>query len=144
MKVAAKEGRRLRFIRLETAQVPYKKWKAYFQDQDGKEYVRYFGGKMADGTPYADYTTTGTDQQRTNYLSRHKHDLDTPLREAKIHDDELYLIAPGLLSYYILWGNDRDIKKNIREYKKSFLGGNFFGHHNNERQGAIQGEEGEN
>ena len=95
---------------------------------------------MADGTPYADYTTTGTDQQRTNYLSRHKHDLDTPLREAKIHDDELFLIAPGMLSYYILWGNDRDIKKNIREYKKSFLNGNFFGNHN-ERQGAVQGEE---
>ena len=142
MKVAPKEGRRLRFIRLETAQVPYKKWKAFFQDQEGKEYVRYFGGKMADGTAYADYTTTGTDQQRTNYLSRHKHDLDTPLREAKVHNDELFLIAPGMLSYHILWGEHRDIKQNIREYKKTFLNGNFLASDNNDRPGTVQGEEG--
>lgn len=96
---------------------------------------------MADGTPYADYTTSGTDQQRTNYLSRHKKDLDTPLKESKIHDDELYLIAPGMLSYYILWGEHRDIKKNIREYKKRFLNGNFLATDNNERQGSVQGEE---
>ena len=130
MRVAPREHRRLCFLRVETAQIPYKKWKAIFQDENGKEFVRYFGGKLADGKAYDDYTTTGTEEQRRKFLSRHAHFLREPMKEAKDHDDELYLVAPCMLSYHILWGDSRDIKTNIRAFKKTYLGGNFLGESN--------------
>jgi len=124
---------------VETAQIPYKKWKAIFQDEHGKEFVRYFGGKLADGKAYDDYTTTGTDDQRRKFLSRHAHFLNEPMKDAKLHDDELYLVAPCMLSYHILWGESRDIKANIRTFKKTYLGGNFLAE-GNVSPSALPGE----
>ena len=55
------------------------------------------------------YTSGATDEQRENYIRRHKKDLLTndPMRA-------------GYLSFYILWGDSRRIRKNIRDYKVRF------------------------
>jgi hypothetical protein len=62
------------------------------------------------------------------------------MKLAKEHNDEVYLIAPAMLAYHILWGESRDIKANIRAFKKTFLGGNFFVEGN--VAGAVQNQEG--
>jgi len=46
---------------------------------------------------------------REKYRNRHIKDL-------KSQDPT----KPGFLSYYILWGDSRDVNKNIREYKRMF------------------------
>ena len=58
---------------------------------------------------YGDYTITGDKDKRKDYRSRHRKDLDTrdPTRA-------------GYLSYYILWGDHKDMKKNIADYKRKF------------------------
>ena len=80
-----------------------KKWTAIFND--GKKVQ--FG---AEG--YEDYTLHKDKKRRANYRSRHSKDLTT--ESNKIGR------GAGALSYYILWGNSTDIKKNIRDYKKRF------------------------
>jgi len=139
MSVTPREGRKIKFIRIETAHVPYKKWKAFFQDENGREFIRYFGGKHADGTEYTDYTRGATEFQREAYRRRHAHDCVKPQELAKKYNDELYLASPGILSYEILWGDSQDIKENIRRYKKTYLNSNFFLKHNDAR--TLQGEE---
>jgi hypothetical protein len=61
--------------------------------------------------PGKDYMATFTrdNEQRTRYRKRHKKDLTTndPTRA-------------GYLSYYILWGESRSIRKNIKSYKNRF------------------------
>lgn len=70
---------------------------------DGKEKRIRFGAK-----PYKDFTIGATNEQRDAYRKRHKGDnLDTPL-------------SAGALSYYILWGKSRDLKANIKSFKKRF------------------------
>ena len=64
----------------------------------------YFG---ADG--YLDYTIGATDGQRLNYIARH--------RASENWNDPL---TAGALSRYILWGNSKDINKNIADFKKRF------------------------
>ena len=77
-----------------------KKWMAKFDDGT----TTHFGA-----VGYGDYTTTGDKDKRSAYRSRHRKDLDTgdPTRA-------------GFLSYYILWGEHKDIKKNIADYKTKF------------------------
>ena len=55
-----------------------------------------------------DLVRKATNEQRDAYRKRHKGDnLDTPL-------------SAGALSYYILWGKSRDLKTNIKSFKKRF------------------------
>ena len=77
-----------------------KKWMAKFDDGT----TTHFGA-----VGYGDYTITGDKEKRQDYRSRHRKDLDTgdPTRA-------------GYLSYYILWGEHKDIKKNIADYKTKF------------------------
>ena len=81
-----------------------KKYDAVFDDGT----VTSFGGVHADGTPYGDYTTGTTDQQREAYIARH----------SAMEDFDNYKSA-GSLSYWILW-NTRDINKNLNIYRKRF------------------------
>jgi hypothetical protein len=64
----------------------------------------YFG---LDG--YNDYTLSATDGDRMNYIARHRvnENFEDPL-------------TAGSLSRYILWGESRDIDKNIEAFKKRF------------------------
>ena len=92
-------------------------------DRDGKKYMAkfclckgeskccdkqkktvHFGAKGMD-----DYTITGDEEQRERYRKRHKKDLDTkdPTKA-------------GYLSYYILWGDSKSIRENIKYFKKKF------------------------
>jgi hypothetical protein len=81
-----------------------KKWMAVFDYEDGKQKKVQFGSAGMD-----DYTITGDKKQRERYRKRHEKDLKT--------EDST---KPGYLSYYILWGNSKNIKTNINNYKKMF------------------------
>ena len=126
MKFVPRPGRTLRFIRVEPAHRPYKKWKAIFKDENDKEFVRYFGGLHADGTPFTDYTKGATDIQHSHYRKRHAKDLESSIAKAKEHDDELFLASPGILSMEVLWGSHHDMRKNIKDFKDTYLGRKYL------------------
>lgn len=54
------------------------------------------------------YINGATDEQRTNYLKRHK-----------VNEDWKSL-NPGSASAFILWGKSRDIQTNLNSYLKRF------------------------
>ena len=82
---------------------PDKKYVAVFSNGQRFKHV-YFGAKG-----YDDFTLTGNKSQREKYLQRHKKDLLT--------NDPT---KPGFLSYYILWGPNKSLQSNIKEFKHKF------------------------
>lgn len=81
------------------------KYVANFQREDGSVFSTRFGAKG-----YRDYTNADTTKEvRDAYRARHKKDLDTgdPTRA-------------GYLSYYLLWGDSKNLNTNINAYKKRF------------------------
>ena len=80
------------------------KYVATFLTESGRLKHTSFGAAGMD-----DYTLTGDKEQRERYRKRHRKDLLT--------DDPT---AAGYLSYYILWGPSRDVRKNIALYKSRF------------------------
>lgn len=97
-----------KYMEITPSKAKGKKWKAQFYHFiDGKKKIiktTNFGDSSAQ-----DYTQHGDKERREKYRSRHAKDLRTkdPMRA-------------GYLSYYILWGASKDIKKNISAYKKRF------------------------
>ena len=87
--------------KLEPAPGDKYKWVATFSDGSR---VR-FGAKG-----YTDWTLGATPEQRDAYRSRHAKDLKT--RDPK---------KPGYLSMYILWGDSRDVRENVRAYNRRFF-----------------------
>ena len=81
-----------------------KKYMAIFKKDNGRTKTTYFGQA---GAP--DYTLTGDKSRRKAYRDRHRKDLNT--------GDST---RAGYLSYYILWGDSKSIRENIRNYKKRF------------------------
>jgi hypothetical protein len=83
---------------------PGKDYMATFTRDNGRTKTTHFGDANLDH-----YTSGATMEQRTRYRKRHKKDLTTndPTRA-------------GYLSYYILWGESRSIRKNIKSYKNRF------------------------
>ena len=88
-----------------------KEYKAVFKEKNKVVKTTYFGDPNLN-----QYTSrTGkkvSEQQRTNYISRHKKDLDT-------NDFK----RAGYLSMYLLWSyqtNSRSIRTNIKDYKNRF------------------------
>lgn len=81
-----------------------KKYMAIFTRDNGRTKTTHFGQA---GAP--DYTLTGDKMRRKAYRDRHRKDLTTndPTRA-------------GYLSYYILWGESKSIRENIKNYKKRF------------------------
>lgn len=71
---------------------------------DGKKV--HFGLKNPKKGTFIDH---GDIKIRDAYRARHKKDLDTkdPTRA-------------GYLSYYILWGDSKSLKENVKKYKKLF------------------------
>ena len=80
-----------------------KKYDAHFND-NGREFKTSFGDSN-----YEDFTQTGNFEKRRLYRLRHQKDLQTndPTRAS-------------YLSFYILWGDDKSIRKNIASYKRRF------------------------
>ena len=81
-----------------------KKYMAVFTKDNGRTKTTHFGQA---GAP--DYTLTGDASRRKAYRDRHKKDLNT--------GDST---RAGYLSYYILWGESKSIRENIKSYKKRF------------------------
>tara|TARA_R110002072_G_scaffold110411_1_gene238197 strand:- start:296 stop:586 length:291 start_codon:yes stop_codon:yes gene_type:complete len=85
-------------------------------DKPEKDYMAVFkeGKKIVKTTHFGDsklphYTSGATDDQRERYIARHKKDLET--------NDSM---RAGYLSFYILWGDSKSIRKNIKAFKERF------------------------
>jgi len=82
-------------------------------NRDKKRFVAMFQNPKKTvhfGLKGADTYIDGADKTvRENYKKRHKTDLKTndPLRA-------------GYLSYYVIWGDSRDVEKNMKSYLKRF------------------------
>ena len=88
-------------VRLEPARDGRHKWIAHFAD----------GRKTRFGSvPYQDYTQHKDEERRRLFRARHAKDLKTndPYRA-------------GFLSRFILWGDNTDIDRNVRDYNKRFF-----------------------
>ena len=83
-----------------------KRFKAVFTYEDGKTRTTHFGLKNPKGGTYIDHQDKDI---RRRYRARHKQDLKT----------KDYTRA-GFLSYYILWGNETNLKDAVKSYKKRF------------------------
>jgi len=81
-----------------------KKLMAVFTRDNGRTKTTHFGQA---GAP--DYTLTGDKIRRKAYRDRHRKDLNTG-----------DYTRAGFLSWYILWGDSKSRKNNIRNYKKRF------------------------
>lgn len=81
-----------------------KKMMATFIRENGRSKTTYFGQA---GAP--DYTLTGDKKRRKAYRDRHRKDLNTG-----------DYTRAGYLSYYILWGESKSKRENIRKYKNRF------------------------
>ena len=81
-----------------------KKYMAIFTRENGRKKTTHFGSSGMN-----DYTITGDKERRRLYRQRHMKDLNTndPTRA-------------GYLSYYILWGDSKSIRENIKKYKTRF------------------------
>jgi len=77
---------------------------ATFTRENGRTRTTHFGQASA-----PDYTLTGDKKRRKAYRDRHRKDLNT--------GD--YMRA-GYLSWYILWGESKSIRENIKSYKRRF------------------------
>jgi len=76
----------------------------FTNEKSGRTKTVHFGDASL-----AHYTSGATKEQRTRYRARHKKDLQTndPTRA-------------GYLSYYILWGESKSLRENVKSYKKRF------------------------
>ena len=89
---------------LKRSNKPKKKWMVIIEYREGQRpKTIHFGA-----SGYKDYTIGATDQQRTNYRSRHR-------KEANQSWD-----TAGRLSYDLLWGSTRSVRTNFNAYKKKF------------------------
>ena len=81
---------------------------AIFREHKGGKIIKitHFGQRNPKKGTYIDH---GDKKIRDAYRARHKSDLDT--KDFK---------RAGFLSYFLLWGNHKTLKKNIEDYKKKF------------------------
>ena len=81
-----------------------KDYMAIFTKENGRTKKTHFGDSNLDH-----YTSGASKEQRTRYRARHKKDLRTndPTRA-------------GYLSFFILWGESKSMRENIKNYKRRF------------------------
>mgnify|MGYP003149906025 CR=1 FL=1 len=92
----------MKLKRVRLSSLKGKKYVAVFE-KDGKEYSRQFGQRGAN-----DYTRTASPAQREAYRARHASGKDAAAD------------TPNALAYHLLWGDSRDISKNIVAFKKKY------------------------
>jgi hypothetical protein len=82
----------------------FKKFDAVFEDDEGIYKIISFGDNR-----YQDFTQTGNPERRYLYLLRHhkNENWNTPFTASS-------------LSRWILWGDSKNIYKNITSFKKMF------------------------
>ena len=83
-----------------------KKWMAEFKNlETNKNFIRHFGYNNPDD-PKNDFTLHKDEVRRNRYINRAKSQLkDDPTK-------------PAYLSMYILWGDEPDFKKSVKDYNK--------------------------
>ena len=94
----------MKLLKVEESTDGKHKLQALFLLDNGKTHLTKFGQKGS----YS--RIDGADEDiRERYLARHKGDIEntSPLTR-------------GNLSYYITWGESKDIKRNIADYKRRF------------------------
>jgi len=88
------------------------------EPKTGKRFTAIFrihkGGKVIKITHFGQiggktYLDERNKKKRSAYRARHKKDLDT--KDFK---------RAGYLSYYLLWGDQTTLKKNLEDYRKRF------------------------
>jgi len=96
----------MKLLKIEKSSRLNKRLVAIFEKDNGKLKKVHFGLKNPKKGTYID---TGDKELKKNYRARHQKDLKTkdPSR-------------PGYLSYYLLWGDSKSLKENIKSYKKQF------------------------
>lgn len=94
----------MKLLSVKPSSKPDKKLDATFETDSGRTKTTSFGAKGMD-----DYTKTHDKEQRERYRDRHRKDLQTgdPTRA-------------GHLSWYLLWGVNTNLQKNISAYKNRF------------------------
>lgn len=92
----------MKLIKIIKSTAKGKKWTAIFSKDDKEQRVN-FGAKG-----YLDYTLSATDKQREAYRARHDKEKNQPAN------------TPGALSYHVLWGDSKSMKKNIDDFKKKY------------------------
>lgn len=95
-----------KLLKIQKSDKKDKKFMATFENLDNKKtFIRHFGYKNLDDKSN-DYTLHSDIARRDRYLNRAKSQLkDDPTK-------------PAYLSIYILWGNEPDFKKNVKNYTK--------------------------
>ena len=83
-----------------------KRFTAIFRLHKGGDVIKVTHFGQIGGKTYID---EGNITKRKNFRARHKRDLET--KDFK---------RAGYLSYYLLWGDKKTLKKNIEDYKKKF------------------------
>lgn len=85
-----------------------KRLMAIFSDKGKKDKIVHFGQKNPKVGTFIDH---GRKDLRKAYRARHE------VNEKKFYSDPQ---RPATLSRFILWGEDKSLKKNIETYKKKF------------------------
>lgn len=83
-----------------------KRFTAIFRLHKGGKVIKITHFGQRGGKTYID---EGDKTKRKNFRARHKRDLET--KDFK---------RAGYLAYYLLWGDNTTLKKNIEDYKKKF------------------------
>tara|TARA_R110000824_G_scaffold107719_5_gene254220 strand:- start:172 stop:483 length:312 start_codon:yes stop_codon:yes gene_type:complete len=101
----------MRLTSVQRSDMPLKKYKAVFCDcattttcKNRYRKAVHFGSKGS--TTYID---GADDEARANYIKRHR-----------VNEDWTDGQSPGALSRYLLWGDSKDLDKNIIDFKKRF------------------------
>jgi hypothetical protein len=94
----------MKLLKVEPATDGKHKLQALFLLDDGKTHLTKFGLKGSHSR-----IDGADDDTRRRYLARHKGDIEntSPLTR-------------GNLSYYITWGESKDIRRNIEDFKRKF------------------------
>ena len=83
-----------------------KRFTAIFRLHRGGKIIKITHFGQRGGKTYID---EGDKTKRKNFRARHKRDLET--KDFK---------RAGYLAYFLLWGDNTSLKKNIDDYKKKF------------------------
>jgi len=99
-----------KLIKIIKSEKPLKKWTAIFKLDNGKEKKVHFGYNNKKDKNN-DYTLHGDIERREKYRKRTINQIKNPNTTP---------LSPSYLSYYILWGDSKNIKTNISDYRKKF------------------------
>ena len=83
-----------------------KRLRAIFRIHKGGDVIKITDFGLKGAQTYLDHKDK---TKRKNYRARHKKDLDT--KDYK---------RAGYLSYFLLWGDNTSLDKNLKAYKKKF------------------------